>query len=106
MFAAVVILSLAGTVHAACISNYQPQGFSQITSYNVDGSRNITVYMWDNDALNTGGIARYNTKGQVLEVTSQPFMNFTIKGTGQYVVFKNMGQGGCFAGNWVRGFNY
>ena len=98
------VLSLGFSAQAACVDNGKPIGTSQVLSYDADGSRNVSIWYYDPDISNVGGIARYNTSGQVLQTTTVPYMNFTVK-TGQYVVFKNVNSCGGFV-SWVRGFNY
>ncbi len=109
VLATVLALGLATQASAACVSNYHAAGGSYISSYNPDGTANVTAYESDYDASAYGGIALYNTSGTVLQVTTVPWMNFTLR-PGQHVwlAFKDI----CydpitkisgFAGHWDRG---
>lgn len=99
--------SLFATPASAACTNYSlPSVYSQVT-YNANGSRHVTTWMWDGDISNVGGIALYNTSGQVLQVTNVPYMNFDIPANAgnRYTVIKDVNSCGGFVA-WRKGVNY
>ncbi len=109
VLATTLALGLSSQAMAACVSNYHAIGGTYISSYNQDGSTNVTAYMTDYDRTSAGGIALYNTSGTVLQTTNVPYISFVLpKGAHRWLAFKDIcvdqatGATG-FAGHWDRG---